>query len=67
MSVAERVAERRFVWKLLAATVGLYLLGGAMALAVVCRSVRPAPLRAGVVTAPADNVQAPRDAEAPLR
>jgi hypothetical protein len=67
MNAGERAAERRFLWKLLAATIGLHLVGGAIAMTAVCRGVRPAPRPGGVVQAPASNVQAPFDPKAPLR
>ena len=67
LNADERAAERRFLWKLLAATIGLHLVGGAIAMTAVCRGVRPAPRPGGVVQAPASNVQAPFDPKAPLR
>ena len=67
MNADERTAERRFVWKVLLATIGLHLGGGAVALTAVCRGVRPAPRVGGVVQAPASSVQAPFDPKAPLR
>jgi hypothetical protein len=65
MNAGERAAERRFLWKVLAATIGLQLLGGAIAMTAVCRGVRPRT--GGVVPAPAHTVQAPFDPKAPLR
>jgi hypothetical protein len=67
MNADERVAERRFVWKVLIATLGLHLVGGAIAMTAVCRGVRPAPRMGGVAAAPVQNVQAPFDPKAPLR
>src|SRR5262249_28609798 len=54
MTLAERAGERRFLWRVLAATIGLHLVGGMGALTAGGRGVRPRPRLSG--TPPAAHV-----------
>jgi hypothetical protein len=63
MSRDERRVERRFLWKVLVATIGLQLVGGMLAVGVVPRGARPRPRLSG--SPPVARV--PFDAQAQLR
>ena len=43
----ERVAERRFLWTVLAATIALHIISSAIAITAVTRGVPPHPRLAG--------------------